>query len=65
MERVKAICALVLVITSVGLAWYQAISIEDIANGVLMYIAQAFLLAAGILGLDAYLDHVRNHEIHK
>lgn len=28
---------------------------KDIANGVLMYIAQAFLLAGSIFGLDYYI----------
>lgn len=39
---------------------------HDIANGVLLYIAQAFLLAASIFGLDYYVrkltDYVKNNK---
>lgn len=58
MDRAKAIqyaCAVVLIISSIALAFIQAISIEDIANGVLLYIAQAFLLAGSIFGLEYYI----------
>lgn len=34
---------------------YQVLTIADVASGLLMYIAQAFLLAASIFGLDYYV----------
>lgn len=51
-------CAVVLVLSSICLAFIQAISTEDIAGGVLIYIAQAFLLAAAIFGLDVYVYYL-------
>ena len=47
--------ACVLIVTSIVLAFIQTISEKEIANGVLMYIAQAFLLAGSIFGLEAYV----------
>lgn len=48
-------CAVVLILTSIALAFLQAIMLEDIQSGVLLYIAQAFLLAGSIFGLDYYV----------
>lgn len=53
-------CAMLLISSSIALAFLQAIADHDIANGVLMYIAQAFLLAGSIFGLDAYVKNFRN-----
>lgn len=44
-----------LILSSIAIAFYQVINNDDIANGVLMYIAQAFLLAGSIFGLDYYV----------
>lgn len=41
--------------TSIALAFIQVLDIQDVANGTLMYIAQAFLLAGSIFGLDYYV----------
>lgn len=54
------VCAVLLIVSSIALAFTQAITIEDIANGVLMYIAQAFLLAGSIFGLDYYLKKLKH-----
>ena len=54
---------MVLIITSIALAFYQTISTADIANGVLMYIAQAFLLAGSLFGLDYYVKKLKTDEI--
>ena len=54
---------MVLIITSIALAFYQTISTADIANGVLMYIAQAFLLAGSLFGLDYYVKKLKTNEI--
>lgn len=59
-------CAVVLIISSIILAFSEVVSRHDIANGVLLYIAQAFLLAASIFGLDYYVrkltDYVKNNK---
>ena len=44
-----------LIFSSIALAFAEASSTHDIANGILLYIAQAFLLAASIFGLDYYI----------
>ena len=54
------VCAVLLIVSSIVLAFAQALSIEDIANGVLMYIAQAFLLAGSIFGLDYYVKRLQH-----
>lgn len=48
-------CAVLLILSSIALAFYQVVDIDDVANGVLLYIAQAFLLAGSIFGLDYYV----------
>lgn len=48
-------CAVLLIVSSIAIAIYQVVDIDDVANGVLMYIAQAFLLAGSIFGLDYYV----------
>lgn len=59
-------CAVLLIISSIILAFSEVMSRHDIANGVLLYIAQAFLLAASIFGLDYYVrkltDYVKNNK---
>lgn len=47
---------MLLIVSSIVIAFIQVLSIQDIANGTLMYIAQAFLLAGSIFGLDYYVD---------
>lgn len=49
-------CAVLLIVSSIALAFIQVIYISDVATGVLMYIAQAFLLAGSIFGLDDYVN---------
>ena len=53
--RIQYACAVLLIISSIVLAFYQVFDIDDIANGTLMYIAQAFLLAGSIFGLNYYV----------
>ena len=48
-------CAVLLILSSIALAFYQVFDIDDVANGVLLYVAQAFLLAGSIFGLDYYV----------
>ena len=53
-------CAIVLIISSIILAYIQVLDIDDIAGGTLMYIAQAFLLAGSIFGLEYYITKFNN-----
>ena len=52
-------CAVLLIVSSIALAFYQVIDIDNVASGVLMYIAQAFLLAGSIFGLDYYVQKLK------
>lgn len=54
-RAIQNVCAVLLIISSIALAAYQVYDIDDVASGVLMYIAQAFLLAGSIFGLDYYV----------
>lgn len=58
---VKLFCAVLLIVSSIALASYQTVYEKDIAGGVLMYIAQAFLLAGSIFGLDYYVHRLTEH----
>ena len=58
---VKLFCAVLLIVSSIALASYQTVYEKDIAGGVLMYIAQAFLLAGSIFGLDYYVHRLTDH----
>lgn len=51
-------CAVLLIVSSIALAFIQVFDLKDIANGTLMYIAQAFLLAGSIFGLDYYINKI-------
>lgn len=46
---------MLLIASSIALAFIQVLDIDDVASGTLMYIAQAFLLAGSIFGLDYYI----------
>lgn len=52
-------CAVVLILSSIVLAFIEAFRLDDLPAGVLMYIAQAFLLAGSIFGLEAYVQKLR------
>ena len=62
MEKSRAItqlaCAVLLIVSSIALAVYQVVDIDDVADGTLLYIAQAFLLAGSIFGLDYYVKRL-------
>ena len=59
-EIYKLACAVLLILSSIALAFLQAIQIGAIANGVLIYIAQAFMLAGALFGLDYYIEKLRD-----
>lgn len=54
-------CAVLLIVSSIALAFYQVIDIDDVAGGTLMYIAQAFLLAGSIFGLNYYVQKLEKY----
>ena len=56
--KIQYLCAVILILSSITLAFWQVIKIDDVANGTLMYIAQAFLLAGSIFGIEYYLKTV-------
>lgn len=62
-DSIQLASAVLLILSSIALAAYQVIDIQDVAGGVLMYIAQAFLLAASIFGLDYYVN-IFNSKLH-
>lgn len=55
--------AVLLITSSIALAFVQAFTLHDIAGGVLTYIAQAFLLAGSIFGLDYYVRKLISDDI--
>jgi len=63
-------CAVLLIVSSIVMVAYQVIDIDDVAAGLLYYVAQSFLLAGSIFGLDQYIRiikknyHEREHEQH-
>ena len=57
-KKTQYICAVALIVSSIGLVAYQVIDIKDVAAGLLYYVAQAFLLAGSIFGLSYYVDRL-------
>ena len=54
-------CAVLLIVSSIALVTYQVVEIDDVANGLLYYVAQSFLLAGSIFGLDQYIRIINKH----
>ena len=48
-------CAVLLIVSSIALVAYQVVVIDDVSNGLQVYVAQAFLLVVSIFGLDYYV----------
>lgn len=57
-KAISHTCAVLLIVSSIALAFVQVLDIDDIASGTLMYVAQAFLLAGSIFGLDYYIQKI-------
>ena len=57
-SKIQYACAVLLIVSSIVLAFISDYCHSDIPAGTLMYIAQAFLLAGSIFGLEAYLYRV-------
>ena len=51
-------CAVLLIVSSIALVAYQVVYIDDVAVGLLYYVAQSFLLAGSIFGLDQYARYI-------
>lgn len=47
--------AVLLILSSIAIAVFQVVNIQTVDVGVRWYIAQAFLLAGSIFGLDYYV----------
>ncbi len=58
-KKIQYSCAVALIISSIAMVTYQVIDIDDVANGLLFYVGQAFLLAGSIFGLDYYVDRLK------
>ena len=58
-KKIQYACAVCLILSSICLVTYQVIEIDDVANGLLFYVGQAFLLAGSIFGLDYYVDKLK------
>ena len=52
-------CAVLLIVSSIALVTYQVVEIDDVATGLLYYVAQSFLLAGSIFGLDQYIKIIK------
>ena len=52
-------CAVLLIVSSIALVSYQVVEIDDVAGGLLYYVAQSFLLAGSIFGLDQYIRMIK------
>ena len=55
-------CAVLLIVSSIALVTYQVVEIDDVAAGLLYYVAQSFLLAGSISGLDQYIRIIKRNE---
>ena len=54
-------CAVLLIVSSIALVAYQVVQIANVAGGLLYYVAQSFLLAGSIFGLDQYVRYIARH----
>ena len=58
--HIQYACAVLLIVSSIVLAYLSNIMHGDVPTGTLMYIAQAFLLAGSIFGLEDYINSKRD-----
>ena len=58
-KKIQYTCAVLLILSSILMVAFQVFTIQDVANGLLIYIGQAFLLAGSIFGLDYYIDKAK------
>ena len=65
-SKIQYSCAVALILSSIVLAYVSDYIHSDIPAGTIMYIAQAFLLAGSIFGLETYLSKISktiNHNV--
>ncbi len=62
-KKIQYTCAVILIMTSIIMVGFQVFTIQDVANGLLFYVGQAFLLVGSIFGLDYYIDKVTKKTI--
>ena len=60
-DKLRLNCVVLLIVSSIALVAYQVIEIDDVAGGLLYYVAQSFLLAGSIFGLDQYIRIINKH----
>lgn len=60
--QIQYAMAVLLIVSSIVLAFLSDFMHGDIPAGTLMYIAQAFLLAGSIFGLEAYINAKINNK---
>ena len=58
-KKTQYFCAVMLILTSIVMVAYQVFTIQDVADGLLIYIGQAFLLVGSIFGLDYYIEKAK------
>ena len=56
-------CAVLLIISSIVMVFIELFRIDDVPDGLIFYIAQAFLLAGSIFGLDYYIKQLTSHNV--
>lgn len=59
-SKIQYACAVTLILSSIVLAYISNYIHGDVPGGTLLYIAQAFLLAGSIFGLEAYIYTIGN-----
>lgn len=58
-SKIQYGCAVLLIVSSIVLAFLSDYVHGDVPAGTILYIAQAFLLAGSIFGLEAYVETMR------
>ena len=60
-KKIQYYCAVALIISSILMVAYQVLTIQNVADGLLLYVAQAFLLVGSIFGLDYYVQKLKSN----
>lgn len=57
-SSIQYACAVLLILSSIALAFLSFFQIQDINEGVIIYIAQALLFAASVFGMSYYVEKI-------
>jgi len=57
-KNIQYAMAVLLIVSSIALVTFQVLTRYNVASGLLIYVAQAFLLAGAIFGLDYYTERI-------